>query len=359
MSEHKSRRPELSALNVLFCLCVMLIHVMSNAVTFAPADSSSYVGALLTQRICAFAVQGFVLSAGVKVGLSCDRPIRFLPYYIGRVKRVILPYLAACAVYTFVYTKLGYVEFSWGSFLHSLADGSAAPHLYFVVLIVQFYLLVPVWRGLVKWMNTPERTIFALLTAFFAQTVFGQNLVDLLTIPFSSYWFPYSDRVFTAYLFYWVLGLAVGRYYDRVTAALSDCFVPVTALFALVCAHHAHLSYLHFSGKTTVYWLENVHVFYVFSAVLFFLALAGKLSKTKLFARGPLVWIDRASYSVYLWHVLVMNLADYFIISELPLSMDGGTALRALIVYGVTLPVCAGAAFGAAKLKALAKSKKE
>ena len=341
MSESK-RRGELSLMNVLLCLFVIFIHVSSHAVTWADKASWQYAAILVPWRLCACAVPGFFFLSGVKFTLTMKPEFSYGRYILGRVKRVLVPYILCAAVYWVYFLYRNYMTFSVPEFLKLLADGNLSSHFYFIIAVMQFYLLAPLWRWLAKKFEQPEWMAAALVITLPVSLIYGQYLADFLLVFYQGGIFPYADRVFTTYLVWWVCGLAVGKYYERAVAAARAHFGAVTILFVIGAAQNAYLSWLHFSGHMSIWWLETVHTLYVMSAVMFLLALAVKLADTKLPEFRLISLIDRTSFSIYLWHPLALYLADQ-VIAYIPApSILLTFALRAVFAFGGTIAVCVG-----------------
>ena len=64
------RRIELSLLNVLFCLIVIMIHILSYPVSQLDVGTAEYTAVMLLWRLMSFVVQGFVLLSGLKMFLT-------------------------------------------------------------------------------------------------------------------------------------------------------------------------------------------------------------------------------------------------------------------------------------------------
>lgn len=343
------RRAELSAMNVLLCLLVIFIHVASKAIS--SADRASWQFALLLPgwRFCAFAVQGFVFLAGVKLALSLDKPFSYPRYLARRCLRVLLPYIAAIAAYYVYFILRGYYEFDLSYFLHELLTGGLSGHFYFVILIFQFYLTAPLWRALAKRLDSAERIIGVLIAALFISLLYGQYLIDFLYIFNKSYVFPYCDRIFTTYLFYWTAGLAVGRHYERVKSAAADNLRQLMVLFVFAAAGNGLLSWIHFSGRESVYFLETAHRFYIITAIMFVFAAAVRYGE-KIAALKPLRLLDHASYQIYLWHPLALHLSEQLLEGR-GISIGAEFIVRMLFGYVLTIAVCAPAVWAVEKLK--------
>ena len=106
---------------------------------------------------------------------------------------------------------------------------------YYIVIVMQFYLLLPFWLWMVKHIPAYLALGVSLLTFFFMQQF--SYILSLGGVDF-----PYSDRIFLTYLLFWVAGLYVGKHYDLVTASLSGGLGQVICGgVVLVCAWLAYL----------------------------------------------------------------------------------------------------------------------
>ena len=341
MSESK-RRGELSLMNVLLCLFVIFIHVSSHAVSHADRASWQYAAVMIPWRLCACAVPGFFFLSGLKFALTAKPEFSFGRYLLGRVKRVLVPYILCAVVYWLYFLRYNYMTFSIPEFLKLLADGNLSSHFYFIIAVMQFYLLAPLWRQLLRVFDRPVNAVIALVLALPVGLIYGQYLADYLLVFYQDGIFPYTDRVFTTYILWWMLGLTAGKYYDSVRAFAAERFRGISVLYGLAAVQSAYLSWLHFSGRMSIWWLETMHTFYVLCAVLFFYALSVKLAGTKLAAFRLTSLIDRTSFSIYLWHPLALYLADQ-VLAYIPApSILLVFAVRAAFAFGGTIAVCAG-----------------
>jgi peptidoglycan/LPS O-acetylase OafA/YrhL len=91
----RRRLEELSILNVLFCMLVVLIHVLSHAVGALDRTGWQYALVLIPQRLAFVSVPGFFFLSGLKLTLPRGEESSLTAYYLGRVKRLLLPYLLA------------------------------------------------------------------------------------------------------------------------------------------------------------------------------------------------------------------------------------------------------------------------
>lgn len=336
--ERSRRREEISRLNVLFCLLVIFIHVLSQAVNSLDRMSWQYALVAVPQRLSFVAVYGFFFLSGVKLTLPRSRPQALGEYYLGRIKSILLPYLVAAAAYYAFYIIIGWYTFDWKFFLGQTALGALVSPFYFVVTLAQFILLAPVFRVLVK-QYSPVITLPLSLGITWLSAVYLPSILQLFAPEFS---FPYADRVFTSYLIYYLAGCYAGANYQDFGELLEKnrtLLIPTALFFTLV---NAVLTWLNASGRRWIPYLEFVHTLYILSAILalYSWSLRRGPFRQKGLRLNLLAQIDRASYLIYLYHSLVItvfnNLAARLGITHISMLL----VLRALVVFPVSIGGC-------------------
>lgn len=330
----RQRLEELSLLNVLFCLLVVFIHVLSQAVSSLDRLSWQYALVLIPQRLAFVSVPGFFFLSGLKLTLPRERPVPLGRYYLGRTRTLLLPYLLAAAVYYLFFVAIGWYSFSPVQFLRETALGSLSAQFYFLIALIQFILLTPLFRALSRrW--APALLLPLALGITWLSSMYLPSILQLFA-PDSS--FPYSGLLFTSYLVYYLAGCCAGSRYPRFLALLEKNRSLLSWSALLFGGADGIISVLAFSGRRNAPYLEMVHTLYILSAILFLFRWA---VRHRELARKPLTAaIDRASYLIYLYHCLVITVFNIFA----PRAVGGGTAvlllLRMITVYPVTIAGC-------------------
>lgn len=333
VSMSRPRRSELSRLNVLFCLLVVFIHVASHPVSALDKLSWQYSLVLIPQRLAFVSVPGFFLLSGVKLTLPRSREPTLGAYWSGRAKALLLPYILACGVYYLYFVSRHYFPASLSDFAGYLVRGDLSAQFYFLIALIQFILLSPLFRILARRWSPALLLPFALGLTWLSSIYF--NSILQLFLPGAS--FPYADRIFTSYLVYYLAGCCIGQHYHRFLELLKENRGLITALFLFFALADGGISLLAFSGRRSAPYLELVHTLYILSAILFFFDLAQR--RTAPLPR-PIQKIDRASYLIYLYHCLVIVI---FNSTAARLGITRVSILfvfRILVVYGVTIAGC-------------------
>lgn len=318
------KKYEISLLNVIFCLLVIFIHVCSEPVTKLISGSIAHTVIFSAWKASAFVVQGFIMLAGAKLYLSGKKE-KFLSYITARFTKIYVPYSIAVAVYYMFFFYRHYYPFSLKDLGMYILRGDLSAQFYFVVVIMQFYLLKKLWDVMVS--RVPA--ILGILSAL-AISILG---IFYLGKAFGMY----NDRVFTTYLIYWVLGCYIGKNYDTFKNILIKSKAWILAGYVLVALAEVWLGYTHI---LPVYLSEILHMLYcmlaIFSCYIITLRFGERIMHLNV-AKS----INSASFHIYLWHVLILSSTD-MILSGLGITDIGiRFVIRTLTTYVVTIFLCA------------------
>jgi len=329
----EKRRYELSLLNVFFCLAVIMIHILSYPVTAFTVGSPKYSIVMLTWRLLSFVVQGFIFLAGLRAFLTHKDEMNYPRYLSVRLYSVILPYLVCFGVYYLFYMMVYSYPKDPTFIADNLVFGKLSSHFYFIPLLVQFDLLMPLWKRIVKHISP----MLVIPAAFVLSCYLEKNLPGIIQRIFGSSSTFLNDRFFTTYLSFWILGCYAGKYYDRFKALLKNNFELIYATFGLMTMICIGCSYITYNGIYAVSRMNTVHHLYAASAILFFTAIAQRLAQSKAPRPALVGVVDRHSYNIYLWHMLVLFVADS-LVASLGLEMQSLAFLfRVVFVYTVTI----------------------
>lgn len=210
------RIAELDYFNVIACLAVILIHVLG--IGIAELDPKSFQMAVIyiPWRLSQFVVPAFLFSGAAKMSLSFNSSfeLSYGKYVIERCRNILLPYMIFSVIYYVVFIKIGYIKGSFSELFSGIITGGISGHFYYIIVVMQFYLLRPVWKKIVYCIPWYISVLCAALFSFF--TAKAGYVLQLFDINFI-----YTDKVFLLYIYFWIAGLYAGRYYERLYGSLK------------------------------------------------------------------------------------------------------------------------------------------
>ena len=288
---HKKR--ELDILTALLCLVVIYIHVAGEAVFSYDRTTLSYAAVSIPFSAALFAVPAFILLASVKFTISSqNKTFHYGKFMLGRLKLIYLPYLLWNVIYYSYFLSRRWFPFDINGLARHIWIGDLSGQFYFIVVIMQFYLLAPVWRKFAA-----LRVNYAVIAAF---------ITIIPAIYFNNYSnIPYTDRIFITYLPYWLMGIVIGAHYDKFILFLRRRKAALIASTILIAAFHQIYSYLHSRQILFYSYSEQMHVLYNFLMIFSIIFICVYINKPKIYAVcKPLA---AASYYIFLSHCLVLT----------------------------------------------------
>ena len=329
--EIKKQKQEIIFANVIMCLLVVFIHISSSAVSSLEKNSAQYLAVMVPWRLSAFVVQGFIFLSALKIFIKKAPITNYKRYYISRIKTILLPYIIWVVIYYVYFCNHGYFPFNLNHLLKNIALGTLVSPFYFIVVIVQFYALLPFWQWLYKRFSPGTILFFSLIITI----VCGQFLPKAINLITGGYSFAFNDRLLTTYFLYWSMGAIFGIHYESFTMWLAKKFNIIALVFLLFSWVDIYLSFQVFVLGIYVRSLETVHIFYCVAAILFTMALGMRIKPQPI-----LTAINSISYPIYLSHCYVLILVNDKLavngIKDIGLSY----AIRFFTVNTITITGC-------------------
>lgn len=350
----KKRCRELDFFSAIGCLFVILIHVLSLGISYLDKRSVQLALIYLPWKLAAYVVPGFLFVGALKLSLSLsERRVPYLRYVLRRVTKIYIPYIIYVLLFYGYYIFSGAINFSVRELIRYIIWGNIASPFYYVVVAMQFYLAMPLWRLLIDHVPALVAVPSSLLL-----TLVSYKLAPLLDVFGIS--FPYSDRVITTYLFFCVAGLYAGKYYDALCRTLRSCkrsvafcIVPSVLFSLLSLWQYRTGNYVYTSDANALKLVSDT------LSVIFFLGMCLFLSdvsdKNRLCARvsSLLDKISSLSFEVYLCHCLFLLLAEKLMrdygISDIGVCL----AIRFAVCYTLPFLWSDATVFVKSKLKTL------
>lgn len=299
----------------------------------------------------------FISAFGLFYGLDPQKKFNYKTFITRRFKAVLIPYLIWSALYLLHYAFI-YRDFSpwtWPFLPKFLFFGLASYQLYFLVIMLWFYILMPVWLFMIKHMTKSRLTLLLLLQIAF--DYYSSYLLPASAFPnFFKPFIEYRLNYWVLhYLFIFLLGAYAAAHYEKFSAWLKTCFHKAALFFVLsLSALLGHYYYLIFcknyspeSAINTAHQLSPLGIFYTVAASLFFFALFSYKSFPQKTA-NLLSLLGKHSYFAYLFHPF----AIFYLTRLLHKSGLLMTGPASLVFYALTAACSILAAIACRKLGA-------
>ncbi|MDD9265772.1 acyltransferase [Paenibacillus sp. GCM10023248] len=303
-------RPKLSEIDLvrgIAILAVVVIHATSGA-TLLPIGSVSQGVFFFINKASLFTVPLFIWISGLVLFYSYyDRwePGMTRGFWTKRLRRIVVPYVLWSLFY-YLYNQImfhGTVRWDTVHFVKLLISGNASYHLYYMVIIVQFYILFPLLMTVVKRFAWLRQALIPLGIGVQALFYVIHNEV---------YPLPEYASLFVGYASLFAFGAYTGIHYEELTAWASRHRQWIRGLTGLAGAAFAGMMLLHQYGLMPVRhtWFELVLLVYCMAVPLCSL----RWSQVRI-AHGTklsslLAALGAASFGIYLAHPALLTLWD-------------------------------------------------
>lgn len=319
MSVKPARITSLDYIRGIAMLGVIGIHVGS--FSLANPDLNTALFALL-EVVTRFSVPifFFVSAFGLFYRLDLDAPFHYGSFIKRRFRTVLIPYVVWSLLYLVQYTINFGDQSVWHPYglLTTLFFGLGSYQLYFMVILLWFYALMPVWIALVKRLTHPIPMLCAL---FVLQLIFNHwSTVTLWSYPLDGSFFSQCIQFrlnwwVMHYLFIFLLGATISVHYERVYLWLKShtaliYTLGIASLILIVGRFYSYLwqspPYSPESAMNMVQQLSPVGLIYTVGATFFllhlftFAPLPTRLTKI-------LALLGHHSYFIYLFHPFVLS----------------------------------------------------
>jgi peptidoglycan/LPS O-acetylase OafA/YrhL len=345
------RRPhmyELDPLRAITALCVIGVHVVGFTVflnhSVWGADMQNAVSDALH-----YTREMFMFVSGVAlVYVYYGRPFKLSKFWQKRGLGVVVPYCLWSIFYVWFNTpSLPPGQFISTSFFDIL-KGSASFQLYYILLSIQFYIILPLF---LLFMRVAERHPWRTLAVSFiiqvAVLYFNIHYLQPGNLPHTSFWAfvnQYLGTFILTYQFYFIMGGLFAIYREQVhTFVLSHgrwivAFF-VASLAVLWLDFYVQISVFHVQMDLATSVLQPVVALYTPGIIVFLYWLAARWA-VRIGANGRPKWyafwhtLSDASFGVYLVQVVFIVFLLRWFLPKLPEAMP--VAVHVFLVWFLT-----------------------
>ena len=338
--------PEITYMRGLCMLGVIAIHVGSMALT-NPLANVQLIG--LLEILSRFSVPAFFfLSAfGLFYHTSIYDSFSYKDFLKRRIQVVLWPYIIWSVLYM-IHTAITLQDFSIfhpSVLIKSLIFGTGYYHLYFMVILLWFYLFMPLWRWLVRLIEPHPVLWLAVLLLIQIGIDYWSSYVAGRVLSFSNPYIQYAFDMRLNYcvIFYvWIflLGAMMAERYEQVMEILwrYRILLAIGFILSVTCMLGAYY-YVMYVWKYTL--LESVYTVHQLSPMGVVYTGVGTIFFLFLFYASPMndgsrmFWekIGKCSYGIYLVHpFMLLILSNMMVYLQLQY-----TVIHVLAIYMCTV----------------------
>ena len=307
-------KPHIDGLRAIAVILVVLFHMRPEIF------SGGYLGVDVF-----FVLSGFVITQSLYKNYITEGRVNIFNFYLRRIKRLfpalLIMILTVTAVYTFfgflwdtnLYLKSAvtsifatsnlYFLFNGGNYFH---QGLINPllHTWSLGLEEQFYLVYPLLLAIGFW--TARKFRLGLTTI--ASTILGISVLLYLIFFFGNGNF-YADFYFPTARF-WEIGVGCSLFFFL----LSSKYTPPRILAGVASALSlAVIIGLQFFQKSIDSLQIETLLTVIATGVLVYVGLVNNGALIKFLSTKAMAYIGRLSYSLYLWHLPVIYIANLYL----------------------------------------------
>ena len=287
----------------------------------------------------------FISAFGLFYNMDLSKPFSYWDFLRRRFRTVLVPYVVWSAFYILHYTFLYHdtMLLNLKAITKYLFFGFASYQLYFMVILLWFYLLMPLWIVMVHHATPVRLTLLLIIQIAFdywSSFVFNPYTIanpylNALMVNRLNYWVMH-------YMFIFVLGGWLAVNIDTFLKFLHEKRNAIVAFFwftlALILGYYYYLlffkHYTPIEAINTAHQLSPAGILYTIGASIFFFAIFTE-QHYPAFLNPLFSLLGRHSYFAYLAHPVSITYLD-IAVTRLGLIMTAPLAIVFYILTAVT-----------------------
>lgn len=332
------RIEEIGYLRGFGVLAVMVIHTTGYFTEITDFNNLVLVN-LWADVFSQFAVPLFILISGFVLAKNYPKDFSLKKFYLKRVRSIIPQYILFSILYTafnnWDVIRNSSIGTNASLLLKNIWNAEASYHLWFFVIIIQFYILFPVIMKLYNLFKQSDRAELLIVLFLIVQTLF---MVGIHTFYLSG-----IKLNFIGFLFYFSLGIYTADHFDQLKRGLKGLTL---FLFIMSIILTIGSSFFIIIGLTTGYKFSSIPAYFligselvypIFRVITFlflFNAARSLVEKRKTLLAKMMNRVGDYSFGIYLIHIF-FNQSAIKILRNHQIGFDDWVFYP--IVLGVTI----------------------
>jgi peptidoglycan/LPS O-acetylase OafA/YrhL len=320
--DNKNKLYELDYMRFIACFAVIIVHISAIGVTEYIKGSFPNFLMLTLNRSLKFTTPVFIFLSGVTSFYSYsyyNKEFKYLEFLNKRLSKILVAYLVWSVIYYLAYIRMGYHDkINIQFFIESVIQGTMSYHLYFVIIIVQMYVVGPIFYFLLK---TKKKIMILAISA----------VITYLCAEFIR--FDLSDRLFLKYMVFYMLGIYVSMEYHKYLRWINNNKKYIISAYVIMSIIYIIVTYYDMAVYTFVWFVFSfVSVFFVYGIGLLLKSMFSNIY-------GFIKLFGQSSYYIYLMHPLILTIAiNYAEVNFL--SVTNKILLSTFTVIPITVITC-------------------
>lgn len=227
-------------MRAIAALGILIIHATGVFALYSEFNSKAMYLGVFANQFFRFGSPIFMMISGLVLFYNYRSLEEFRPkeFYKKKLLYIIIPYILWSIVYFLYKNHVNGSALNLGSIQVLIKDilyGSTFAHLYFIILIFQFYLILPLFiRFLTKPMvENPIKLFFVLLLLQSGVLIYGRYFRDLNATGILGWFNLYYWKSIFGWFFYFLFGGILGIHYDEVVEYIEKNIKPIFFLYGI------------------------------------------------------------------------------------------------------------------------------
>ena len=312
---------ELDYLRAFAILAVISIHTTANFTRIENLNLLAITN-IIIDVFSHFAVPIFVIISGIALSFNYYKNVNYKKFYLRRFKSIIPQYIIFSSIYLMFRIFVEHSKLSILFVIYSFFSGSAMYHLWFIIMILQFYLFYPLLIKIYEYFEKRNRINIIMFLSLAVQVVF--NIIILVIEDYlgsSTIEIIIGDiikrTIFISYIFYFTIGIIIGRnlsFYRKYLINIKNktifSIIIISLLIISLFWIYGILIYGNFYSIANTFFTipRAIEIFFYLSVFILLWKIStttGALSNNRI--RYLLKDYGKLSFGIYLIHVLILT----------------------------------------------------